>query len=94
MTPIKRGTDNLVGRRLALGEAIRILGNDMNWFGETNRVHYGKWILENTEVSNGFIDALSLKGVFWFLVYIFVWCKAFISSYFLKKNQGLPGIRV
>ena len=79
-------------RMLALNEGIRILGNYSNWFGETNRVFYGKWVLENTELSNGFINGLSLKGIFWFCVYIFVWCKAFISSYFLKKNQSLVGV--
>lgn len=87
-----KATDNWDGRILALNEGIRILRNYSNWFGETNRVFYGKWAFENTELSNGFINSLSLKGMFWFLVYIFVWCKAFISSYFLKKNQGLPGI--
>ena len=86
------GRNSWGGRMLALNEGIRILGNDMNWYGETNRYFFGKWILNNFELSNGFINDLSMKGLFWFSVYVFVWCKAFISSYLLKKNQSLAGV--
>lgn len=79
-------TDNLAGRMLAISEGIKGLNTQMNWFGESNRYFFtARWTLENTELSNGFIDPITTRGIFYSILYLFLWLLSFCSLY--KKNR-------
>ncbi len=82
---------NLKGRALAISEGIRILKSEMNWFGESHRLYSGVWTLRNTELSNGFINILTLNGMFYFTIYIYIWLIAFKSAYKMRGINEIVG---
>lgn len=82
--------DTMISKRLSMIEGIKYISRNINWLGENNREATGEWTLKNYELSNGFLNCLSIYGIFYFITYGFIWIVAIRSSLRInKKNSGI-----
>ena len=74
--------ENFEVRTEAFFEGIRLIRQKINWFGESNRYFISGWrIIENTELSNGFVNIITTRGMISFILYSFLWFLSFYSLY-------------
>jgi len=69
-----------------LAYGIEIFSKNINWIGENNRYLTGKWLLENKELSNGFVNRMTTFGFLYFIIYVYLWFYSIINFYKRSAN--------
>lgn len=74
-------SNNWVIRIDIASQSVAYLWANFNWIGEgLTRSDSLRWFYENTDLLNGFINQFLRNGVFFFLMYVYLWILAFKHS--------------
>ena len=88
----KEATQSIESKHISMIDGIKYLSSNFNWIGENNRQFTGDWTLKNYELSNGFINRFSMYGIFYFVLYVFVWIIGFRNSLKIYKTNTVVGL--